>query len=99
MYKEEMLKWVCEAWYSEAPNILEELYNSMPRRIADLIKAKGGARKYWFYDVGVQVCCFIFIGMYLKYDALFSLECIWYLYTSFVWLYLDMIYRIYIHDY
>ena len=31
---------VYEAWYSAAPNILEELYNSMPRKIADLIKAK-----------------------------------------------------------
>ena len=30
-------------WYSEAPNVLEELYNSMPREIADLIKAKEGA--------------------------------------------------------
>ena len=36
--KEEMWKRVCEAWYSVAPNVLEELNNSIPRRIADLIK-------------------------------------------------------------
>ena len=35
--KEEMWKRVCEAWYSVAPNFLEEIYNSMPRRIADLL--------------------------------------------------------------
>ena len=35
--KEKMWKRVCEAWYSVAPNVLEEIYNSMPRRIADLI--------------------------------------------------------------
>ena len=29
--KEEMWKRVCEAWYSVAPNILEEFNNSMPR--------------------------------------------------------------------
>ena len=44
--KEDMWKRVCEAWYSVALNVLEELYNSMPRGIADLIKAKGGAMKY-----------------------------------------------------
>ena len=33
-----MWKRVCEMWYSEAPNVLEELYNSMQMRIADLIK-------------------------------------------------------------
>ena len=42
---EDMWKRVCEAWYSVASNILEELYNSMPRRSADLIK-KGDATKY-----------------------------------------------------
>ena len=36
--KEEMWKLVSEAWYSATLNVLEELYNSMPRRIADLIK-------------------------------------------------------------
>ena len=36
--KEEMWKRVCEAWYSVAPTILEELNNSMPMRITYLIK-------------------------------------------------------------
>ena len=40
------VKRVCKAWYSVAPNVLEEFYNSMPRKIADLIKAKEGAIKY-----------------------------------------------------
>ena len=31
---------VCEAWYSVALNILEELNISVPTGIADLIKAK-----------------------------------------------------------
>ena len=93
------------AWYSIAPNVLEELYNSMPMRIADLIKAKKGATKYWLYDACVKICCCVFIGMnlsmllcqwknvfkvcccvfvgmYLKYDVVFSLECIWYLNTK-----------------
>ena len=35
--KEEMWKPMCEAWYSVAPNVLEELNNSMPRRITYLI--------------------------------------------------------------
>ena len=87
--KEEMWKWVKEAWYSVAPNFLEELYNSMPRRIADIMIANGAATKYWLYDVGQQVYCCVFIGMYLKYDVVFSLESIWYLqmlsvYTS-IW--------------
>ena len=36
--KAEMWKRVCEAWYSVAPNVIEELNNSMPRSIAVLIK-------------------------------------------------------------
>ena len=40
-----MTKAVCEAWYSVTPNVLEELNNSMPRRITDLIKAKGDTKK------------------------------------------------------
>ena len=44
--KEEMLKRVCEALYNVAPDVLEELYNSMPRRTANLIKAKRGTTKY-----------------------------------------------------
>ena len=35
--KEKMWKPVCGAWYSVAQNVLEELNNSMPRRITDLI--------------------------------------------------------------
>ena len=41
-----MWKRVYESWYSETLNILEALYNSMPRRIADLIKKNRGATKY-----------------------------------------------------
>ena len=37
---EEMWKRVCEARYSVALNVLKELDNSMPRRIADLIENK-----------------------------------------------------------
>ena len=36
--KDEMWKPVCEAWYSVAPNVMEERNNSMPRSLADLIK-------------------------------------------------------------
>ena len=36
--REEMWKRVFEAWYSVAQNVLEELNNSMARRIADFIK-------------------------------------------------------------
>ena len=43
---EEMCKRVCEAWYSVELTVQEELYNSMPRRIADLIEANGDATKY-----------------------------------------------------
>ena len=39
--KEEMWKRVCEAWYNVTP-----INNLIPRRIADLIKAKGDATKY-----------------------------------------------------
>ena len=70
VWKEETWKPVCEALYSVAPNVLEELNNSMPRRITDLIKAKGDTKKYWLYDVGVQSYC-VFIGMYLKYVVIF----------------------------
>ena len=58
-----MSKGVCEAWYSVAPNVLEELDNSMPERISDLIKEKGGQRNTDF--------------MMLAYSVFaFSLECI-----------------------
>ena len=42
------IKRVCESWYSVPPNVIEEFYK-MPRRNADLIKAKGAATKYWLY--------------------------------------------------
>ena len=38
----------------------------MPRKIADLIKANEGATKYQLHGVGVQVCCCVFIKMYLS---------------------------------
>ena len=41
--REEMWDRVCDTWYSVSPIVLEELYNSMPRRIADRYKAKGDA--------------------------------------------------------
>ena len=44
--KEEMWKPVCEAWHSVAPNALEQLNNSTPRRITDLIKGKRDTKKY-----------------------------------------------------
>ena len=44
--KVEMLKPVCDGWYSVAPNVLEEHNNSMARRITDLINAKRGTKKY-----------------------------------------------------
>ena len=65
-----MWKPVCEAWYSVAPNVLEEINNSMPRRITDLVKAKADTKKYRLYDVGVQ-CCYVFIRMYLKFVGVF----------------------------
>ena len=47
--KEDMWKRVCEVWYSVTPNVLEELFNSMQRKIAALIK-----------PIGVHVCCCVF---------------------------------------
>ena len=43
----------------------------MPRRITDLIQAKGDTKKYCVYDVGVQYCS-VFIGMHLKYGVGFK---------------------------
>ena len=43
--KEEMWKPVCKAWYSVATNAQEVLNNSMPKRVTDLIKAKGDTKK------------------------------------------------------
>ena len=50
--KEDVWKPVCGTWYSVAPNVLVELINLMPRRITDLIKAKGDTNNYCLYDVG-----------------------------------------------
>ena len=61
--KEKMWKRVCEAWYRVALSVGEEPNNAMPRRIADLIKAKGDATIYRLYDVAYTV-------------IVFSLECI-----------------------
>ena len=61
---------VCESWHSVAPNVLEALYNSMPRRITDLIKDKRGATKYHAFMMKVY-----------KNVVEFSLECIRYVYT------------------
>ena len=44
--KKEMWKRVCEAWYSVTMKVLVELYYSMTRRNADLIKASIGQTKY-----------------------------------------------------
>ena len=66
--KEEMSKRVCEAWYSVAPNAVEELYNSKTRKIANriILVTKGMCNEYWLYDVGIHVCCRVFIGIYLS---------------------------------
>ena len=64
--KEEMWKPVYEASYSFEPKVLEELNNSMAKRITVLIKANGDTRKYRLDYVGLQCCC-VFIGMYQKY--------------------------------
>ena len=57
-----------KAWYSVATNSLEELNNSMPRTIADLIKQTEMQRILTLiYDVGVQVCSCVFNGKYLSY--------------------------------
>ena len=46
--KEEIWKRVSEVWYSEALKVMEELYNSMPRKIADLniLLSKGRCNEY-----------------------------------------------------
>ena len=41
-----MWKPVCEAWNGVAPDVLEELNNSMPRRSVYRIKAEGDTKKY-----------------------------------------------------
>ena len=46
----------------------------MPWKIADLVKSKGGATKYRLHDVGIQLCCFVFIQMYLSNTVLLCLN-------------------------
>ena len=56
--KEEMWKRVCESLYSVAPNVLEEIYNSMPRRIADHIE-QGVVQRIvtlWCRRTGILLC-------------------------------------------
>ena len=60
-----MWKRVCEACYSVALDVLEDIYNSMPRRITNLIR-KDGCNEILIYDEGIQCCCAV----------VFSLECI-----------------------
>ena len=55
---------MCGSEYVKRGIVLRELNNLMLRSIADLIKAKGSATKHRIYDLGVQVCCYVFIGMY-----------------------------------
>ena len=50
--------------------VWKNFYNSLPRKIADLIKAKWVATKYQLRDVGVQVCWCVFIKMYLSITML-----------------------------
>ena len=92
----ETWKWVCESWYSVAPNVLEELNNSMPRRILDHIKQRGLQRILILWcRLTVMFLCFhwnvfkyvvVFHWNVFKYVVVFSLECIWYSYTNVAWL-------------
>ena len=75
MINEEIWKRICETWYSVAPNALEKLYNSMPRRISDLIKQMGCSeiRTLLCRRTGMVLC---FHWNEFKYVLVFSLECI-----------------------
>ena len=64
--KEVMWKRVCEGWYSVALNVLEELNNSMPRRIADLMNYANRGATNTDYDVSIQVFSCVFNGMHLS---------------------------------
>ena len=50
--KDEMWKRLGETWYSIALTVLEELSNSMPRRIADRIKQWESCNEYCQHDGG-----------------------------------------------
>ena len=54
--------------------------NPMPRSSKD----KGRGMKNWLYDVGVQVCCCAFIGMYLSMSSCFRWRVFYFLYTNIV---------------
>jgi hypothetical protein len=44
--KEQLWQALEEEWYNFPMESLQKLYESMPRRITALVKAKGGATKY-----------------------------------------------------
>ena len=71
--KEDIWKRVCEAWYSVASNILEELYNPIPRRIADLNK-KGILNEILTLLCRRTRMLWNFHWHVLKYVVVFSLE-------------------------
>ena len=79
--KEDMWKRVCEAWYRVAPNILEELYNLITRRIADFYKRKGRRNEILTLRCKRTRMLLRFHWNALKYVVVFLLECIRYLYT------------------
>ena len=70
---------------------MEEIYNSMPRGIADLIKQGKVQPKLTLLCRRTSMfLCFNWKAF--KYVVVFLLECIKYLYTNAVQLYVDMIY-------
>ena len=58
-----MWKRVCEAWYSVAPYVLEDVHQLNGKEKLQKIE-KGGATKHQLHDLGVQICCCVFIKMY-----------------------------------
>ena len=67
--KEDTRTGVCEARYSVVPNVLEELYNLMPR--GNFIIANGGCNEILTLRCRRTRFCCVFIGMYLKYAVVF----------------------------
>ena len=57
------MKPVCEAWYRVAPNVLEELNHSMPRKITDLIQAEGDTKNTDFMMLTYNVVVFSLEGI------------------------------------
>ena len=72
VYQKPCKKKICGSEYVKRGCIVQHrtfwkyFYNSMPRKIADLIKAKEGATKYQLHYVGIQVCCGVFTKMFLS---------------------------------